>query len=136
MKRILLLTMLVLVARASVGQTDDATIYIYRSKNDGTLYVNYLIYMDGQAQCKLSKGRYIVLKRPPGEVKLLSIPSGAWKSNRRSEPLKLQLEAGKKYYIEADVKYNMIRYWMVLKEVTESTYISETRKHVLDNCQQ
>ena len=94
---------------SSGGNTEMATLYLYRPFVELPPFVSSKILVNGQTY-KVRNGRLEVLSMSPGEVLIKTINS--------DKTLRINMEAGQSYYIQLAVHYN----WPSdLLEATETT---------------
>lgn len=111
---------------------DSATVYFYRGKQFSASLVNYVLLANDKEICRLSVKRYVMYKAVPGKVYFTSREGGLAIPKR--EQLELDLEAGKSYYVQCDVKTGLITTRMEMTEVTESTAKKKMDGLQPDNC--
>ena len=111
---------------------DPATVYFYRGKQFGSALQNFVLKADGKEICRLSVKRYVVYKGQPGKVAFSAVEGGL--AIPKKEMLELELEAGKSYYVQCDVKSGLVTTRMEMTEVTESTAKKKMEGMEADNC--
>lgn len=111
---------------------DPATVYFYRGKQFGSALQNFVLKADGKEICRLSVKRYVVYKGQPGKVAFSAVEGGL--AIPKKEMLELELEAGKSYYVQCDVKTGLVTTRMEMTEVTESTAKKKMEGLEADNC--
>lgn len=111
---------------------DSATVYFYRGKQFSASLVNYVLLANDKEICRLSVKRYVVYKSLPGKVYFTSREGGL--AIPKKEQLELDLEAGKNYYVQCDVKTGLVTTRMEMTEVTESTAKKKMDGLQPDNC--
>jgi hypothetical protein len=111
---------------------DSATVYFYRGKQFSASLVNYVLLANDKEICRLSVKRYVVYKGLPGKVYFTSREGGL--AIPKKEQLELDLEAGKSYYVQCDVKTGLVTTRMEMTEVTESTAKKKMEGLQPDNC--
>lgn len=93
----------------SDGNTEMATLYLYRPYIDFPPILSSRILVNGQAY-KVRNGGMEVVSMSPGEVLIKTIDSG--------KTLRINTEAGQSYYIQLAVHYHWLN---CLLEATETT---------------
>lgn len=116
----------------SAKAADPATVYFYRGKQFGSALQNFVLKADGKEICRLSVKRYVVYKGQPGKIAFSAVEGGL--AIPKKEMLKLELEAGKSYYVQCDVKSGLVTTRMEMTEVTESTAKKKMEGLEADNC--
>ncbi|MPR33108.1 DUF2846 domain-containing protein [Salmonirosea aquatica] len=111
---------------------DPATVYFYRGKQFGSALQNFVLKADGKEICRLSVKRYVIYKGQPGKVAFSAVEGGL--AIPKKEMLELELEAGKSYYVQCDVKSGLVTTRMEMTEVTESTAKKKMEGLEADNC--
>lgn len=136
MKRLVVLFLATLMANASFSQ-EKSVVNIYRPGQLIAAGVNFTIYVNGEAKCKLSNNKRITFELEPGKVEIIARQSGIGELMKKIISLDLELEAGKEYFIKGDVKSSFTRYRMELSRVFPEQFNSdlETKEIGLDNCQ-
>jgi hypothetical protein len=112
---------------------DMATVVFYRPPMLAQAATNFTIRANGAELCRLSNKRYFVAKVKPGETSFTSVAGGLNLPDQ--DKFDLNLEAGKVYYIQGDVKTRLMTVKMVFTEVTESTYKKKNADLKPDNCE-
>jgi hypothetical protein len=98
---------------------DKATVIIYRRLETNQWTTNFVIRANGEAVCRLSNNRYVVYKTKPGQVDFTTVAGGLQIPDKDLLPLDLQ--AGKVYFLQADVLTRFGSNKLILSEVTQST---------------
>lgn len=111
---------------------DSATVYFYRGSQFYRAGVNFTIRANGQEICRLSNKRYLVYKTMPGKVSFTSVAGGLNIPDK--EKFDLELEAGKSYYVQCDIKTSFVADRMEMTEVMPSTAKNKMEKLAPDNC--
>ncbi len=146
MKKILLIALLPLAGLLFAAQphdgssgrlknavaADPVTVYFYRGKQFTSALQNFVLKADGKEICRLSVKRYVVYKGQPGKVAFSAVEGGL--VIPKKEMLELDLEAGKSYYVQCDVKTGLLTARMEMTEVTESTAKKKMEGLEADNC--
>lgn len=129
MKKTLFLSLVMLFCAArSFGQNelnfkstsaDSATVVFYRSGQLWRALVNFTIRANGRELCRLSNNRYLVYKTVPQKCTFTNVAGGL--NIPSKEKLEIELEGGKLYFIQCDIKSDFFIDRMEMTEVTEST---------------
>jgi len=122
-------------SRSVPAGADYATVIIYRGGQAFALGLNYSIFANGEKICKLSNNRYIEYKAKPGKLSLTA-QRGGIEVFKRETGIDLDVEAGKKYFVQGDVKSSLMRTRLELSEVTENTAKRNMADMTVDNCQE
>lgn len=146
MKKLLLIALLPVLALLFAAQphdgpkgtskttvaADSATVFFYRGSQFYRAGVNFTIRANGEEICRLSNKRYLIYKRLPGKVSFTSVAGGLNIPDK--EKFDLELEAGKSYYIQCDIKTSFVADRMEMTEVMPSTAKNKMEKLTPDNC--
>jgi Protein of unknown function (DUF2846) len=140
MKKILTLSIIMLLANVVYGQEftlkstspDSATVIFYRGGQLWRALVNFTIRANGVELCRLSNKRYMVYKTTPQKCTFTNVAGGL--SIPDKEKLEIDLEGGKMYFVQCDVKSGFITDRMEMTEVTESTAKRKLAGTLPDNC--
>lgn len=116
-----------------ITQDDKATLVFYRKGQFGGALQNYNVYVNGKKLCKISNGKFFSYNMTPGEAYLTS-KAGGVEVFKKKETFSLDVEAGKTYYIECNLKRSLTRYRMEFTEVTQNTAKNVMKKLEEDNC--
>ncbi|KAA9333335.1 DUF2846 domain-containing protein [Hymenobacter busanensis] len=111
---------------------DMATVVFYRPAMLAQAATNFTVRANGAELCRLSNKRFFVTTLKPGETSFTSVAGGLNLPDQ--DKFDLNLEAGKVYYIQGDVKTRLMTVKMVFTEVTESTYKKKNADLKPDNC--
>ena len=111
---------------------DEATVYFYRGKQFASGLQNFVLRADGKEICRLSVKRYVVYKGQPGKVSFSAREGGL--AIPKKEMLEMELEGGKEYYVQCDVKSGLVTTRMEMTEVTVSTGKKKIEGLEPDNC--
>ena len=121
---------------AMPGPTDDfATVYIYRSGQFMGSTMNFALFANEVKICELSNNKYIEHRVKPGHIVYMANETGI-NLFKKETGFALDVEAGKKYYIQCTVKSSLTRRRMELSEVTENTAKRDMAKLTIDKCQE
>ena len=80
----------------------------------------------------MSNKRYLVYKALPGKVSFTSVAGGLNIPDK--EKFDIELEAGKSYYIQCDVKTSFVADRLEMTEVMPSTAKNKMEKLTADHC--
>jgi hypothetical protein len=111
---------------------DNATVVFYRGSQLWRAAVNFTIRVDGVELCRLSNNRFLVYRTTPKTVNFTNVAGGLNIPNK--EKLEMQLEAGKIYFVQCDIKSGLFTDRMEMTEVTESTAKRKMDGVKPDNC--
>lgn len=111
---------------------ENATVVFYRGSQLWRAAVNFTIRVDGVELCRLSNNRFLVYRTTPKTVNFSNVAGGLNIPNK--EKLEMQLEAGKVYYVQCDIKSGLFTDRMEMTEVTESTAKRKMDGVKPDNC--
>jgi hypothetical protein len=112
--------------------SDNATVVFYRGSQLWRAAVNFTIRVDGVELCRLSNNRFLVYRTAPKTVNFTNVAGGLNIPNK--EKLEMQLEAGKIYFVQCDIKSGLFTDRMEMTEVTESTAKRKMDGVKPDNC--
>ena len=111
---------------------ESATVVFYRGSQLWRAAVNFTIRANGEELCRLSNNRFLVYRTPPKTVNFSNVAGGL--NIPSKEKLEMQLEAGKVYYVQCDIKSGLFADRMEMTEVTESTAKRKMEGVKPDNC--
>ncbi|RSK37571.1 DUF2846 domain-containing protein [Hymenobacter metallilatus] len=111
---------------------DMATVVFYRPPMYMGAALNFTVRANGAELCRLSNKRYFVAKIKPGQTSFTSVAGGLNLPDK--EKFDINLEAGKVYYIQGDMKTRFMTNTLVFTEVTESTYKNKNANLKPDQC--
>jgi hypothetical protein len=140
MKKMLVLAVVMLFANVLYGQEftlkstspDSATVIFYRGGQLWRALVNFTIRANGKELCRLSNNRYMIYKFAPEKCTFTSVAGGLNIPDK--EKLEMELEGGKMYYVQCDLKSSLFTDRMEMTEVTESTAKRKLLGTLPDNC--
>ncbi len=92
----------------------SATVYLYRSSALLSAARKYWVYADGKPICKIGNKRHCQLILPTGPVTFTTKLAGLTLVPKKRPSLDLTLEAGKTYYLQADLKTKLFPLQAVL----------------------
>lgn len=136
MKKLMILFLAIISASISFSQ-EKSVVNIYRPGQLIAAGVNFTIYVNGEAKCKLSNNKRIVFELEPGKIEVIARQSGVGELMKKVISFDLELEAGQEYFIKGDVKSSVTRYRMELSRVFPEQFNQdvESKEIGLDNCQ-
>lgn len=118
--------------KSAKNTADEATVYFYRGKQFASGLQNFVLRADGKEICRLSVKRYVVFKGQPGKVSFTAVEGGL--TIKKKESLDMELEGGKEYYVQCDVKTGFATTRMEMTEVMPSTGKKKLEELEPDNC--
>jgi len=83
----------------------SATVHLYQGKVFGLFSAKYRIYANGKLLCKLGRNSHCQVILPPGTTTFTTKPPLL--ALFPQPTLKLNLEAGKDYYLQGDAKFEL-----------------------------
>ncbi len=95
-------------------------IYFIRSTGFKGSIMPFTTFIDGNLVCKLNNKRYSVHEAPPGEHKI-TVQFAGKMAKQKAEPVTVNLEAGKTYYIQLVYQTGMLVDNLYCQEVTENS---------------
>ena len=115
---------------------EKSTIHIYRPGQFFAAAINYTIYVNGEAKCKLSNNKWISFEIDPGKIEIMSRQSGV-RLMKKTISVDIEVEPGNNYYFKADIKSSLTRTRMELTRVFPEQYEKDIEEGgmKLDNCQ-
>ncbi len=141
MKKYVLLLVLACSAGVVVAQNDipkppadKAMVVFIRPAEITSALDNWVLMANGEEFCRISNNRYVTYLAKPGKVSFSSKRGGIGIGKPKSS-LELELEAGKTYYVQCDIKTNLINVRILLNEITLSTAKRFLEKAKPDNCE-
>jgi hypothetical protein len=140
MKKIFTLSAIMLLANVIYAQEftlkstspDSATVIFYRGGQLWRALVNFTIRANGTELCRLSNNRYMVYKTAPQKCTFTNVAGGLNIPDK--EKLEIDLEGGKMYFVQCDIKSGLFTDRMEMTEVTESTAKRKLAGALPDNC--
>jgi hypothetical protein len=140
MKKILTLSVIMLLANVVYGQEftlkstspDSATVIFYRGGQFAGATINFTIRANGIELCRLSNNRYMIYKTAPKKCIFTNVAGGLNIPDKES--LEMDLEGGKMYFVQCDLKVSFFAQRMEMTEVTESTAKRKLAGTLPDNC--
>ncbi len=141
MKKIVFVVVLALSTLTTFAQTeipkppaDKAMVVFIRPAEITSALDNWVLMANGDEFCRISNNRYVTYLAKPGKVSFSSKRGGIGIGKPKSS-LELELEAGKTYYVQCDIKTNLINVRILLNEITLSTAKRFLEKAKPDNCE-
>ena len=140
MKKMLTLLALMLFTNVIYGQEftlkstspDSATVIFYRGGQLWRALVNFTIRANDQELCRLSNNRYMIYKSAPKKCTFTNVAGGLNIPDK--EKLEIELEGGKMYFVQCDIKSGLFTDRMEMTEVTESSAKRKLAGTMPDNC--
>lgn len=114
--------------------SDKALIIFIRPPEMASALDNWVLMADDNEFCRISNNRYVTYLSMPGKV-IFSSKRGGLGIGKPKDHLELELEAGKTYYVQCDIKSNLINIRILLNEITKSTAKKFLLKAKPDNCE-
>ncbi|MCF8318863.1 MAG: DUF2846 domain-containing protein [Sphingobacteriaceae bacterium] len=112
----------------SASAQESAKVYFIRSTGFQGSAVAFTAFIDQQLVCKLNNKKYSVHDVRPGEH-VFTVQFAGKSAKERAEPIKINVEAGKTYYVQMVFQTGYLKNNLYCQEVTESS-----AKTVLVNC--
>ena len=100
--------------------TETAKVYFLRSTGFVGSAAGFTAFIDDQLVCKLNNKRYSVHEVLPGKHKF-TVQFAGKKSKKRAEPIYIEMEAGKTYYVQMLFQTGFIKNNLYCQEVTKSS---------------
>lgn len=114
--------------------SDKALIVFIRPPEMANALDNWVLMADDNEFCRISNNRYVTYLSNPGTVVFTS-KRGGLGIGKPKDNLELELEAGKTYYVQCDIKSNLISVRILLNEITKSTAKKFLIKAKPDKCE-
>lgn len=111
---------------------DSATVVFYRGSQLWRALVNFTIRANGVELCRLSNNRYLVYRTVPQKCTFTNVAGGLNIPDK--EKLQIDLEGGKVYYVQCDIKSGLFTDRMEMTEVMESTARRKMVGVIPDRC--
>jgi len=105
---------------AAHGQAGTGTVHLLRSTGYVGAGTGYSVFMDGERICALNNKRYSVHEVPAGSHSFTARQSGT-NEKGSAEPLTLEVEAGKSYYIQISQRTSGVIAKLEWTELTENS---------------
>lgn len=141
MKKNLLSLFLVVMAFASYAQdaipappADKALVVFIRPSEMASALDNWVLMADGENFCRISNNRFVTYLTKPGKVSFSSKRGGVG-IGKPKDVLEMELEGGKIYYVQCDIKSNLVNVRILLNEIMPSTAKKFLAKAKPDNCE-
>lgn len=130
MKHLKLFTFILVcfVSFSSASAQESAKVYFIRSTGFQGSAVAFTAFIDQQLVCKLNNKKYSVHDVTPGEH-VFTVQFAGKSAKEKAEPIKINVEAGKTYYVQMVFQTGYFKNNLYCQEVTESS-----AKTVLVNC--
>ena len=113
---------------------DKALVIFIRPPEMQSALDNWVLTAGDNDFCRISNNRYVTYITNPGTV-VFSSRRGGIGIGKPKDHLELELEAGKTYYVQCDIKSNLINVRILLNEITLSTAKKFFEKVKPDNCE-
>lgn len=141
MKKQIASILLVFITLSGFAQTDfplppsdKALIVFIRPPEMANALDNWVLMADGEEFCRVSNNRYVTYLSKTGNVEFSS-KRGGLGVGKPKDILKMELEGGKIYYVQCDIKSNLINVRILLNEIMPSTAKKFLEKAKPDNCE-
>ena len=115
-------------AQTNVVQDNFGTVYFIRSTGFQGSAVAITAFVDGNFVCKLNNKKYSVHKVMPGE-RIFSVQFAGKSAKESAEQIRINIEAGKSYYIQMILQTGLFVNNLYCQEVTENS-----AKMAMANC--
>jgi hypothetical protein len=102
---ILFLSMSQTLIYAQSKSQQTATVHLYQGKVFGLFSAKYRVYADGKLLCKLGRNSHCQVVLPIGTTTFTTKPP--FLALGAQPALRLNLEAGKEYYLQGDAKFEL-----------------------------
>ena len=126
MNKILSVFFMILVSNSLFAQDQNGKVYFMRSDGFQAPAAAFTVFIDGTLLCRLNNKRFSIHAVKPGTHNFSSQFLGP-KSRVKTEKVKIQIEAGKIYYILLSYKHGIL-HKLHCKEVNENS-----AKNILPN---
>lgn len=115
-----------------INSDSKATIYFMRSTGHRGALVAYMAFIDKQLTCKLNNNKYSTHQVEPGEH-IFTVQFLGKQANEKAEPISINVEAGKTYYIQMVFQTGLLLNNLYCQEVTEMSAKGVMSTLSLDN---
>ncbi|MDN3677355.1 DUF2846 domain-containing protein [Flavobacterium paronense] len=119
-KLFLLLIIAGLLTSLSYSQETKAKVYFIRSTGFQGSATAFTAFIDKQLVCKLNNKKYSIHELEPGEH-VFTVQFGGKKAKEKAEPITINIEAGKTYYIQMIFQTGLFVNNLYCQEVTENS---------------
>lgn len=119
-----------LVNFSSASAQESGKVYFIRSTGFQGSAVPFTAFIDQQLVCKLNNKKYSIHDVAPGEH-VFTVQFAGKTAKEKAEPIKINIEAGKTYYIQMVFQTGYLKNNLYCQEVTEGS-----ANTVLVNCAQ
>lgn len=116
------------VSFSAAKAQESAKVYFIRSTGFQGSAVAFTAFIDQQLVCKLNNKKYSIHELSPGEH-VFTVQFAGKTAKEKAEPIKINVEAGKTYYVQMVFQTGYLKNNLYCQEVTESS-----AKTVLTNC--
>ncbi len=97
-----------------------STVYFIRSTGFSGSATSFKAFIDDNFVCNLNNKRYSIHEIEPGEHKF-TVQFAGKKSKKKAEPIMIEMEAGKTYYVQMIFQTGLIKNNLYCQEVTKSS---------------
>lgn len=119
MKKFLFIALLSISSQVTLAQ-ETGKVYFLRSTGFQGSAAAFTAFIDGELACKLNNKKYSIHEVTPGEHKF-TVQFAGKKSKEKAEPIVIDVEAGKTYYIQMVFQTGAFVNNLYCQEVTESS---------------
>ena len=140
-KKLLFIFSLCMSGLSSFAQTelpaapaDKALVVFIRPAEMQGALANWVLIANDEEFCRISNNRYVTYLAQPGKI-TFSSKRGGIGIGKPKDFLEMELEAGKTYYVQCEIKTNLINIRILLNEITLSTAKKFFAKAKPDNCE-
>jgi len=124
------LSLFCLVNILTATAQDKGKVYFIRSTGFQGSAVAFTAFVDKELVCKLNNKKYSIHDVSPGEH-IFTVQFAGKNAKAKAEPIKINIEAGKTYYIQMVFQTGLLKNNLYCQEVTENS-----AKTVLVDCVQ
>ena len=126
--KISLLLIVVMLSSFCLSQETKGKVYFIRSTGFQGSASAFTAFIDKQLVCRLNNNKYSIHEVDPGEH-VFTVQFGGKKAKEKAEPITINIEAGKTYYIQMIFQTGVFVNNLYCQEVTENS-----AKTILVNC--
>jgi len=126
--KILLLLIAIMLSSISFSQETKGKVYFIRSTGFQGSASAFTAFIDKQLVCRLNNKKYSIHEVEAGEH-IFTVQFGGKKAKEKAEPITINIEAGKTYYIQMIFQTGVLVNNLYCQEVTENS-----AKTILLNC--
>lgn len=95
---------------------------------------NWVLMAENEEFCRISNNRYVLYSGKPGKV-TFSAKRGGIGIGKPKTGIDFDLKAGEIYYVQCQVKSNLVNVRVLLNEITKRTADNFLQKAKADNCE-